>query len=179
MVKYDNLNGQFGLTIVNETRVRKEARVNCFVDAKAIEALCKYFMKTKDPMVVEIYSFQHLKPLPDKEPSGSGAHKYSTSYGYFYEMKRLAKLCNKEKVLIEHLAYLNRIKSDHNERNHYEKDYPKLVEFMMEVFRLDRYHDLHDGNFLKDEFGQYKLIDIEGFLNFAPLTDPRYEWLSK
>lgn len=178
MITYDNLNGRFGLTLVNETRVRKNARVNTLEDARAIEALCKHFMDTKDPMVVEIYSFQHLKPLPDKAPS---AYTYS-GYGYFYEMKRLAKLSEDEKNLIEHMAYLNRSKAmlDRDKNLHHDKDYPKLFDFMLEVLQQNRYHDLHSGNFLKDEFGDYKLIDIEGFFNYGrPLTDPGYAWLSK
>lgn len=178
MVEYDSLYGRFGLSLVNETRVRKDARVNTIEDARAIEVLCKYFMDTKDPMVVEIYNFQHLKPLPNKAPS---VYTYS-GYGYFYEMKRLAKLSSEEKDLIEDMAYLGRVKalSEIDKNFHNKKAYPKLVDFMLEVLQQNRYHDLHSGNFLKDEFGDYKLIDIEGFFNYGrPLTDPGYAWLSK
>jgi hypothetical protein len=58
------------------------------------------------------------------------------------------------------------------------KEYPDLAAFMDEVLRQGRYRDVHSGNFLKDEDGSYKIIDLEGFIN-TPLSRGDNDWITR
>ena len=53
--------------------------------------------------------------------------------------------------------------------------HPELIKFMNTVFSMDRYHDVHSGNFMKDEAGAYRIIDLEGFTK--PQNSDRDDWI--
>jgi hypothetical protein len=57
------------------------------------------------------------------------------------------------------------------------KEYPKLMNFINTVFSQKRYTDIHSGNFMKDEDGEYRIIDLEGFSGGAPLNQPKNDWI--
>lgn len=56
------------------------------------------------------------------------------------------------------------------------QEYPKLMNFLGEIIKQDRYHDLHGENILLDDDANYRIIDLEGFLN-SPLSLPENAWL--
>jgi hypothetical protein len=51
------------------------------------------------------------------------------------------------------------------------RENPKLVEFMNKVLADGYYTDLHNQNFLKDEEGNYRIIDLEGFRRYPGVPD--------
>jgi hypothetical protein len=57
------------------------------------------------------------------------------------------------------------------------KEHPKLAEFISLVSNQSRYWDLHGGNVMIDLNEDYKLIDIEGFLN-TPMELPENDWIT-
>jgi hypothetical protein len=57
-------------------------------------------------------------------------------------------------------------------------EYPMLFEFLKIVTQQQRYWDIHSGNILMDPEGNYRLIDLEGFLH-TPLSQSGNEWISR
>jgi len=56
------------------------------------------------------------------------------------------------------------------------KDNPKLALFVQCLSEQGRYWDLHSGNIMMDMDGNYKVVDLEGFLN-TPLELPENNWI--
>jgi hypothetical protein len=99
-------------------------------------------IKNKDPDIVRVYN---LKLLSSKD-------KYFT---YKYSMDKLFDPTKDE------LKDICRYSYDLNRDTYSNK---KLFDFMQ---RIDKkgYLDLHDENVMVDKSGNYKLIDLEGFLH--------------
>ena len=159
MLKYDSLHGREQVKLLDERTVRKTA-MSCGPHlVRCVERLCKILIAHPHPMIVPVYSFQI-----DEEPE-----RASGDYTYSYDMLRLGMLNNDEKTLVSYLAYPNPCYDSYIERER--KDYPSLVAFMEEMVRQDRYTDRHSGNVLKDEDGNYRIIDLEGFVRYPADTD--------
>lgn len=172
-MRYDpNIESHYGLSLVNYHRVRKEASFStreCYLHTKAV---INHFIRNPDPLVVEVYSFEEIRATLDCQ--------YGT-YLYAYEMKRLAMLDHEEKRIVnEFHDWDSEVDRDH----HNEwfrmgwREYPNLMNYMNVVYRQKRYRDLHSGNFLKDENGDYKIIDLEGFSTY-PLDQEINNWITR
>lgn len=172
-MRYDNnLPAHFGLTLVSDSRVRKEASFTTREAYLHTKAVINHFIRYPDPMVVEVYSFEEIEATLD--------NKYGT-YVYAYEMKRLAMLDYEEKRIInEFHDWDSEVQRDHHNEWFRKgwREYPNLMNFMNTVYRQKRYRDLHGGNFLKDENGEYKIIDLEGFSTY-PLDQAINDWITR
>lgn len=167
-----DLERYYGLSLVDPHRVRKEnsfTTLECYLHTKAV---INHFIRNPDPLVVPIYSFEEIVAHLDC--------RYGT-YTYAYEMKRLGMLDYEEKRIInEFHEYDSEVLCD----NHLEwfqigfRYYPRLMEFMNTIHRQKRYRDCNDGNFRKDENGDYKIIDLEGFSTY-PLDQKINDWIKR
>jgi hypothetical protein len=114
-------------------------------------------------MVVPVFRFEVLEEVNEKRNPRWGVYKYA------YEMRRLPMLDKDEKDLITRLiAQYRPVTRDHVDPYIQRgwREYPALVEFMNQVLYDGFYTDLHNGNFLKDEEGNYRIIDLEGFSQY-------------
>lgn len=173
MLKYSE-SYPHGITLVSDSIVRKKTRANTTAFFHTIKQLVEYFIATPHELVVPIYNFQfELVGNNSYNPrSSSIIDSYPNYYNYSYDMKRLFILNEEEKSIID--LYLRRYPSKtaagmRDEIEDSYKDYPALITFADKVKSWDAYQDRHNGNFLKDECGNYLIIDIEGF-------DPLHEW---
>ncbi len=172
-MKYDpNIEGRYGIKLVDEHRVRKEANFSTRESFEYIQAVVNHFIKNPDPMVVPVYSFEVLQEPSDR-------------YGIFiyaYEMMRLGMLDNYERDILEschayyHTGIPYDVRNDLLARGW--REYPKLMKFMNVVFSQQRYTDIHSGNFMKDQEGEYRIIDLEGF-NGPPLSEAKNDWITR
>jgi hypothetical protein len=175
MVRYNNnLECYFGISLVDDFTVRKVAMTSTKEYFEAIEACCKFIMRNPDPMIVPVLNFQSLEvPV-----LGS---LYGT-YKYQYDMKRLAMLEREEKDLIEAMMReywshtLDRTKNAEVLRG--QVIHPKLFLFIKKLIATNRYGDLHSGNIMKDEFCNFQVIDLEGFITY-PIRGPQNDWFRR
>jgi hypothetical protein len=156
--------------LVNDRIIRKEAQFSDRESFDWIRNLVLHMISFPNPMVVPIYRFETLEETNSKSDARWGVFKYA------YEMMRLPMLTNEEKHLIT-VMIRNRYPV---QRDDLQPDirkgwieYPTLVEFMNRVLADGAYTDLHDNNFLKDEQGNYRIIDLEGFSNYPGLGSRR------
>ncbi len=172
-MKYNqNIESYYGLTLVGEDRVRKEAAFTTREAYLHTKAVINHFIRIPDPMVVPVYSFEELEAHLDCQ--------YGT-YRYAYTMKRLALLDYDEKRIIDEFhSWSSEVERDHHNEwfRRGWREYPQLMDFMNVVYRQKRYRDLHGGNFLKDENGDYKIIDLEGFSTY-PLDQSINDWITR
>jgi hypothetical protein len=177
MIRYnDNFSELYGITLVSDRIVRKTCVASTEDYYLFIKALCRHFMLRPDPMVVPIYDFQtiSIEALP--------GHRYGT-YKYSYDMKRLGLLDKDERALINQVAHENSYYGrpatcDNPRLAPYHKTHPRLLGFMEQVCQMKRYHDIHCGNFMKDEQEEIRIIDIEGFID-PPLDRVRHNWITR
>jgi len=153
----------YGLEIVDDKTVKKTSQYSLLESAQQSGKVINHFINHPHPMVVPVYSYEYLGPDERK------------LFTYSYTMKRLAVLSDEERQIIHHsICYRHDANSVPLALGR--KHYPNLIEFMDTVLDNDMYYDLHPGNFLKDEVGDYKIIDLEGFLSF-PVDNRRLERL--
>lgn len=175
-MKYDpNIESRNGITLIDEHRVRKEAQLSTREGFDYTRAVVKHFIRKPDPMVVPVYTFEVIEETPEKES------RYGT-YIYAYEMMRLGMLSRDERAVIDvsYPYYHNGIPVDvkHDILQMGWRSYPKLLKFLNVVFQQQRYSDIHSGNFMKDQDGDYRIIDLEGF-NGSPLNQPKNDWITR
>lgn len=162
--KYPNLPFNGPLKIVNYMTIRKTVRTKDKDIVIFMEALIHHFMDHPDPMVVPVYNFKVIcKPY---------------DYLYSYDMKQLQCLTNKEKKLIDTIGDLYEEYGYEACDQYKDLENPKLMNFLHTLIKSGKYWDIHSGNILKDEYGNYKLIDLEGFLN-CPLNHKSNNWISR
>ena len=171
MFKYDdNVEQRYGITLVSDLVIRKEANFSQRSNFNWIRKLCLHLIANPDPMVVPIYSFEVLEEKPERENSPWGLYRYA------YEMMRLPMLDRDEKNLINKLCGIyhpvTRDNPDPDVQRGW-KELPKLVEFMNVVLAQGNYTDLHNNNFLKDQEGNYRIIDLEGFRRYPGVGEPK------
>lgn len=173
MFKYDeNLDQRFGITLVSDTIVRKEASYGSQNAFEWIQKLTNHLIANPDPMVVPVYKFEVLEI---KQPNGS---RWGT-FRYAYEMKRLFMLDRAEKQLINDIIRADNYRPV--DRVHHSpeitrgwRELPQLMEFMNRVLSDKLYTDIHNNNFLKDDDGSYRIIDLEGFSEYPGLGKYSY-----
>jgi hypothetical protein len=169
MIKYDHNMG-YGITLVSDLVVRKNAKLSTRASFERLRAICMHFMRNPDPTVVPILDFQLLS-----EPK--------SQYGWFeyqYDMVRLGMLSHSEKNLIGHM---NSYRRERWETESYvvegRKNLPILYDFISAIKLQGRYLDLHEGNVLKDDQENFRIIDIEGFYSTEPLGHPSNDWITR
>jgi len=150
--------------------VRKTAQCSEEKTLRFMEALANHFIRHPDPMVVPVYSFEVLK-------------KSKYEYLYTYDMQRLGLLLPEERQLIDLIADLYDLHGKDACNLEWElypgkHEFPKLFSFLSRVCQEDRYFDIHSGNVLGDEDGEYRLIDLEGFLR-TPLELRENDWITR
>ena len=125
-------------------------------------------MKNPDPLVVPVYSFLskvEIEPAPGR----------SGSYSYQYDMMRCGILPVDQRDFVcevgdSHELYGRRVFEKDAELRYKSDLYPELACFLEEVIFRGEYWDLHSGNVMFNEDGEYVLIDMEGFVR-----EPDYE----
>ena len=136
--------------------VRKEVIYQPKKTLVFMKAIIEHFIKHPDPMVVPVYSFEIIKE------SELGNNTYA------YTMMRLGILSETEKQLIDFVGDLHDsydAAACLQEMFYPGQDiHPKLFNFLKTVVEQRRYWDIHSGNILMDSDGNYRLIDLEGFL---------------
>lgn len=169
-MKYDeNVESRYGITLVNDKVIRKEGLLGRRESLDYITRLINHLIMYPDPTVVPVYRFEVLEEKPESRTSGWGTFKYA------YEMMRLPMLSREEKDAMNTF-----ISNRHNLTGEHvpphvvsaKLEFPELFQFMSKVFSDGNYTDIHDGNFLKDEQGNYRIIDLEGFARY-PGVDGR------
>lgn len=114
--------------------------------ARTIE-LFNYLKNNPHPTIVPILDYCSLAPSE-----------------YSYDMPLMAKLSNSESELAE--IYSDGPEARKIEKNkiyRLKKKHPKLYQVLVKLDSWKTYVDLHEGNVMRDRYGNYKLIDIEGF----------------
>lgn len=170
MFKYDeNLETRWGLKIISDRIVRKEAAFSRPESLAWLQKLVNHLIANPDSMVVPVFKFEVLEERA-QTPSNWGVYKYA------YEMMRLPMLDRYEKDAISSILRSRYAINSDNEPPDVvrsRREYPELFKFMVRVLKDGHYTDLHNQNFLKDEEGNYRIIDLEGFSRYPGVGDWR------
>lgn len=172
MIKYANrLPPGKGVQLLEDGEtIRKTAHCSELKTLEFMEAIANHFIAYPDPMVVPVYRFEVI-------------HKTRHESVYSYDMMRLGILSETERDLIDrvgdlHDSYGRDACFREHEMYSGRHEYPMLFEFLKIVTQQQRYWDIHSGNILMDPEGNYRLIDLEGFLH-TPLDRTGNEWISR
>lgn len=160
MFSYNENVERYGLRLVSDRVIRKEAMMGTKKNFEFFSKLVRHLIANPDPTVVPVYNFEVL------EEAYSGT-MWGT-FRYAYEMMRLPMLSREEKYAIN-IFTNHRYNMDRGQDPtllQQKKELPELAKFMTKVFNDGNYTDIHDGNFLKDEEGNYRIIDLEGFYKY-------------
>ena len=169
-MKYDdNVEQRYGIKLVNDRVVRKEAQFSTRESFEWIRGLVLHLLANPNPMVVPLYRFEVMEETPSKNNSHWGTYRYA------YEMMRLPMLSREEKSLITAMIQRKYQLDNYSDPviKDGQRDLPELFAFMKRVLDDGYYTDLHDNNFLKDEEGNYRIIDLEGFGSYPGLGQRR------
>jgi hypothetical protein len=186
MITYSNYKLPPGLEYIgNGFTIRKTSCCSSKETLEFMQALCLHLISHPDPMIVPVVGFEDLGQESD--------HLFT----YTYDMVRLGELTKQEKEIIwEVVRAKGSCPSDENiglpspdPLHIFREDakitseqawqqYPQLMQYLDEVIKQGRYFDLHDENIMRDEDGQMRLIDLEGFLN-TPLSLSDNDWITK
>lgn len=155
MLKYSE-NLPFGLELIGDSVVKKTGQFNRESSLHQMKRIVNHFIHNPDPLVVPVYEWFG----DDKKSAGY--------YEYSYTMKRLFILSQEEKAIVDCSYYFYKeinlpSKYSVNIIEQAKINHPELIKFCKQVVTEERYWDFHMGNVLKDELGDYKLIDLEGF----------------
>lgn len=132
-----------------------------------MEAAIKHFIAQPDPLVVPVSNYRRVKKLM-----------------YTYDMKKLEQLSPEEDNLVDTVGDMHFDVGDRAcsiiEMRHpgVREVFPVLFPFLEQVISDGRYWDVHSGNILVQNINDYRLIDLEGFVN-EPLSDPSNDWISR
>lgn len=166
-----------GVELVNDSTVRKIEYCSMDKSLEFMEALIKHFIRHPDPLVVPVYSYQLLSSKRN-------------DYAYSYEMMRLGLLSQEERDFIDHVGDLvdrrgvdtfdtpSPTEAYGTSLVQGEREFPFLFRFLKEVVNQNRYFDIHSGNILMDMDGDYRLIDLEGFMK-TPLSLRENNWITR
>lgn len=134
----------------NNKGVRKEASWFDFAKVNRIFEFLTYLKNNRHPTIVSILDCRRI-----------------SNEEYSYDMPLMAELSRSEALLVElysvgmdHDGYRN---FHRNKVSRLGKKHPKLIQVLKKINSWDRYADLHEGNIMRDQYGNYKLLDIEGF----------------
>lgn len=131
-----------GNKVVRKTNSWSEwAKVNRTVN------LLSYLKDNPHPTIVSILNVERI-----------------SSTEYSYDMPLLAKLSISESNLVYYLSLQPKYQVEHQSKiNRLKRKHPKLFQVINKINSWEVYLDLHGGNVMRDKYGNYKLIDIEGF----------------
>lgn len=180
MITYSNYKLPPGLEYVGDGfTIRKTSHCSGKKAFEFMQALCLHLMAHPDSMIVPVSDFQFLGRNADHD------------FVYSYDMQRLGVISEEEENLIWQVGdgWRSRIADPIHQfiskplstkevisLERAWQEYPKLMNFLGEIIKQDRYHDLHGENILLDDDANYRIIDLEGFLN-SPLSLPENAWL--
>lgn len=143
-----------GLSLVNQYTVRKIYKLRKSIFNK-LSLVINNIMAKKPYQVAKVYRFQAIDVC----------NRFN-SVSYFYDMQRLYPLTPQEYAIVNSCS--------DNLNTKWENDcpliklgkekYPELINFFNYVEKELKYKDLHAGNVMKDKSGNFKLIDLEGFI---------------
>lgn len=170
-MEYDEINYP-GIEVVENNRVRKESSFTTKENYVHTKAVIQHFIRNPDPLVVPVYSFEEIEATLD--------NRYGT-FIYAYTMKRLFALDYCERRIIDEFHYWDSEVAKDAHQEWFQRgwrEYPALMDYMNIVTRQRRYRDKHGGNFLKDENGDYRIIDLEGFSTY-PLEQEINDWITR
>lgn len=185
MIIYNNYKLPLNLEYVGDGfTIRKTGHCSNKETLDFMQALCQHLIAHPDPFIVPVVDFQYLGQKSDYY------HIYS------YDMIRMGDITKEEKTIIWEVVrakgawanseYCSAPTTDplHIFRDDAVisseqawQDYPELMNYLGEVIEQGRYHDLHDENIMVDGNRDYKIIDLEGFIN-PPLSDPSNDWIT-
>jgi hypothetical protein len=162
-----------GVQILADGRtVRKTVQCHGLDKLEFMKTLCLHLIRYPDPQIVPVYQFQELM---------RSEHIIS----YSYDMARLGLLSWEEGDIIDRVANLyDRFGNEtfHNvgegEFVSVERNFPNLYRFLFDLCQQYRYHDLHADNVRLDAEGNYRIIDLEGFIRY-PLHSRENSWITK
>lgn len=170
-IKYSHLLPQH-IELIDDITVRKTGLASSDNALKYYQAVVNHFINYPDPMVVPVSNFQNY----GKQSNGC--------YQYSYDMMRMYILSEEEKNIIRDYYFdydiqdLVIYQGVTRSRDLDIKNYSDIFSFLKKVYIDDRYNDLHNGNIMRNEIGDYRLIDLEGFSCYEfDLTDPSNAWI--
>lgn len=127
-----------------------------------LENFINKLIKNPDDNIVDVYEFNRNKNL-----------------NYQYIMDWLHPLNQEEKAIVTILSGIQTYRQQHagikpkfvgEEKTNIilnaKKNYRSLYDFINEENERKRYFDFHEHNVMKDSFGNYKFIDLEGFVDY-------------
>lgn len=170
--KYAEVPFYRGLTLETDSIVRKTWIASSETYVLDVCQVVNHFILKPDPKVVPVYDWQYF---------GKAEHGYK----YSYSMERMCPLSREEKTIIDvagdfELKFVNdpmvlcaREACDDLARENLE-----LIAFLVEVIKDGKYHDLHSGNIMLDLDGNYRLIDLEGFVS-SNYNSVRNKWFKE
>jgi hypothetical protein len=154
------------ITLLDNGNVRKIARFNEDKTSIFMEALIKHFIRNPDPLVVPVYNYIVID-----------------SHSYSYEMERLGILSKEDKYFIDKIGSVMDIygrdawfEAQHNIINWI--DNKNLIQFAKTIIENYKYYDFHSGNVMMDTEFNYRLVDLEGFIN-TPLELYANDWITR
>jgi hypothetical protein len=121
-------------------KIIKQACCNLSVAVSRIEKIIRNQIKKPDGDIVKLFNFKKLS-------SSRGRTRY------MYTMERLFEISKEDKLIVSKWFRGRRPKKN-----------SKLKEFLYRAHKKG-YGDLHEDNVMIDRYGDYKLIDIEGFVH--------------
>lgn len=134
----------------DKKKVRKE---NSWFDESRVDRtvrFLKYLRHNPHPTIVTILNCRRIS---------------SNEYSYF--MPLMAELSNSESELVD-LYTSGEQNSDYRRANkkrilYLKRKHPKLFQVIKKIESWGTYLDLHEGNVMRDRYGNFKVLDIEGF----------------
>lgn len=157
--------GLYGLSLINDSTIEKTA--HCEPSSIGlIESLVNYLINYPDPMIVPVYSFQRIS-----ERKGTVKYRYT--------MKRLYELTKEERTAIEMMSghWDDYVCCIHNKYiDSWSESLPHLTKFVRNLSNRRIYWDFHEGNILKDEDENYRVIDLEGLAKNSDLACEAEKW---
>lgn len=111
---------------------------------------------------IEILTYLKNNPHPTIVPILDCCKISSTEYSY--DMPLMAMLSDSESELISLWTDgLDTRKEKRSKIYRLRKKHPKLFQILKKLNSWETYLDLHEGNVMRDRYGNYRLIDLEGF----------------
>jgi hypothetical protein len=160
------------INYLENTIVEKVAHCQSYNSLEFMEAITSHFIKNPDPHVVPVYSFNIWR-----------RDKANENYIYSYNMMRLKKISYNEKLLIDLVGnYYDKYGAGACLQNvsyyNAQERLPLLFNFLKTITMQDRYYDIHSENIMTDNDGNYRLIDLEGFIK-TPLAQDKNNWIKR
>jgi len=133
-----------------------------FIDDKTVRKIDSWGDQVRVHQTIELLTYLKNNPHPTIVPILDCRKISSTEYSY--DMPLMAMLSESESELVS--LYSDGPAARHNEHKKLlclKNKHPKLFQVVKKLDSWETYVDLHEGNVMRDRYGNYRLIDIEGF----------------